>query len=62
MEKGIKVSNSPHGNTISTAEHTIGMMPTFSKTFYFGSNEVLSGKWNRDSYHSMCLCGKTVGI
>ncbi len=58
----IKIVNSPHGNTIPTAEHTIGMMLHLAKRFDFGHNEVLSGRWNRDTYRSISLYGKTIGI
>ena len=60
--KNIPVFFSPHGNTIPTAEHAIGMILHLAKRFHAGHKMVHEGKWERDTYRTMQLYGKTLGI
>jgi D-3-phosphoglycerate dehydrogenase len=60
--QGIIVSNTPDGNTISTAEHTIAMMMALCRNIGPASQSMREGKWDRKSYGGNQLAGKTIGI
>jgi D-3-phosphoglycerate dehydrogenase len=61
-ELGIVVMNSPRGNTISTAEHTIGMILSLSRRIPHAHRSVTSGEWDRRTYRGVELYQKTLGI
>ena len=58
---GIVVVNSPLGNTVSTAEHTIAMMMSLVRQIPRAHGELKGGKWNR-SLKGIELRGKTLGV
>lgn len=58
----IKVINSPDGNTIATAEHTIAMMLALSRHIPAACDSVFMGKWERSRFMGNDLYGKTIGI
>jgi len=60
--QGIIVSNTPDGNTLSTAEHTVGMMMALSRNIGPASQSMREGKWDRKLYTGSQLAGKTLGI
>lgn len=60
--QGIVVMNTPAGNTISTAEHSIAMMLALSRSIAPAYQSLVSGKWDRKSYMGTQLAGKTLGI
>ncbi|SFJ59646.1 phosphoglycerate dehydrogenase [Planctomicrobium piriforme] len=60
--QGIIVSNTPDGNTISTAEHSIAMMMALCKCIGPASQTMREGKWDRKSFTGAQLAGKTVGV
>ncbi|MGV0025427.1 phosphoglycerate dehydrogenase [Phormidesmis priestleyi] len=60
--KGIVVVNSPEGNTIAAAEHTIAMMMSLSR-YIPQANELLKGgKWDRKNYTGVEVYKKTLGV
>jgi len=59
---GIVVMNAPDGNTLSTAELTVGLMLAISRKFVPACDSLKSGEWNRKAYKGNQLAGKTVGI
>lgn len=61
-EKGIVVMNTPGGNTISTAEHTFGLMIDLSRHIAQGHQSLAEGRWDRKKYVGVELKGKTLGI
>lgn len=61
-EKGIVVMNTPGGNTISTAEHTFGLMIALSRHIAQGHQSLAEGRWDRKKYVGVELKGKTLGI
>jgi D-3-phosphoglycerate dehydrogenase / 2-oxoglutarate reductase len=61
-EKGIIVLNAPHGNTISTAEHTIAMLTSLARNIAGADSSVKRGEWNRPAYTGVELNKKTIGI
>ncbi len=59
---GIVVMNTPAGNTLSTAEHTIALMLALSRNVAPAYQSLLEGKWDRKSYMGTQVAGKTLGI
>ncbi|MBM0743937.1 phosphoglycerate dehydrogenase [Phormidium sp. CLA17] len=60
--KGIVVVNSPEGNTIAAAEHTLAMMLSMSRYIAVANQSVKSGKWDRKSYMGVEVYKKTLGV
>lgn len=59
---GICVINSPDGNTIATAEHTIALMLALSRHIPAACASAFKGKWERCRFTGNDLFGKTLGI
>jgi D-3-phosphoglycerate dehydrogenase len=59
---GIVVMNTPAGNTVSTAEHTIAMMLALSRNIAPAYQSLIEGRWERNLYMGTQLAGKTLGI
>lgn len=60
--KGIVVMNTPDGNTISTAEHTLGLMLALARFIPQGHASMQAGKWDRKAFTGVELRGKTLGL
>ena len=60
--KGIIVMNTPGGNTISTAEHTMALMVSMCRNIAQANHSMRSGKWDRKKYKGTELHSKTLGI
>src|SRR5204862_1908033 len=60
--RGIIVMNTPGGNTISTAEHTITMMMALARHIPLATASLQGGKWDRGKFVGVQLAGKTLGI
>ena len=60
--KGIVVVNSPEGNTIAAAEHTLAMMLSLSRHIPAANQSVKSGKWDRKSFTGVEVYKKTLGV
>jgi len=60
--KGIIVMNTPGGNTISTAEHTMALMVSMCRNIAQANQSMRSGKWDRKTYKGTELHSKTLGI
>lgn len=58
----IVVMNTPGGNTISTAEHTFGLMIALSRHIAPGHQSLAEGRWDRKAFTGVELKGKTLGI
>ena len=59
---GVLVMNTPDGNTISTAEHTCGLLLALSRNIPEAVSKVKSGGWDRKKYMGTELHGKKLGI
>jgi D-3-phosphoglycerate dehydrogenase / 2-oxoglutarate reductase len=59
---GIVVMNTPAGNTLSTAEHTLAMMLALSRNIAPAYQSLIEGKWDRSRYMGTQLADKTLGI
>jgi D-3-phosphoglycerate dehydrogenase len=60
--KGIVVINSPEGNTLAAAEHTMALMLSLSRKIPQAYQSLRSGKWERSRFVGTELYGKTLGI
>lgn len=60
--KGIVVVNSPEGNTIAAAEHTLAMMMAMSRYIPDANQAVKASKWDRKHYTGVEVYKKTLGI
>ncbi len=61
--RGIVVINSPEGNTVSTAEHTLAMMLALARRIPQAYvSLVREGKWERSRFVGTQLFGKTLGV
>ena len=60
--RGIVVMNTPDGNTISAAEHTLALMMALSRNVHLGHGQLQVGKWDRQALKGVELRGKTLGI
>ncbi len=58
----IVVMNTPDGNTISTAEHTFGLMLALARHIPQAHASLASGKWDRKSFTGVELRGKVLGV
>jgi len=60
--QGIVVMNTPGGNTVSTAEHTIALMLALSRNVAPAYQSLIEGRWDRKKFMGTQLAGKTLGI
>jgi len=60
--KGILVMNTPGGNTISAAEHTIALMLAASRKIPQANISLHLKKWDRKRFQGSELFGKTLGL
>ncbi len=59
---GIVVMNTPAGNTVSTAEHTMAMMLAMSRNIAPAYQSLLEHRWDRNKFMGHQLAGKTLGV
>ncbi len=60
--KGILVMNTPGGNTMSTAEHTIALLMALARNLPVADASLHSGRWERGKFVGTQLAGKTLGV
>ncbi len=60
--KGILVMNTPGGNTLSAAEHTMALMLAMSRNVVQACNSLKSGAWDRKKYTGNQLNNKVLGV
>jgi D-3-phosphoglycerate dehydrogenase len=60
--RGIVVMNTPGGNTISTAEHTMALILALARNVVKANDSLKSGKWERNQFTGTQLEGKTLGV
>jgi len=60
--KGIVVMNTPMGNAITTAEHTLAMMFSLARHIPQANQTTHAGAWAKSLYMGVELTGKTLGI
>lgn len=60
--KKILVMNTPYGNIVSTAEHTIAMMLALARLIPQANTSTHAGKWEKNKFEGVEITGKTLGI
>ena len=60
--KGIVVMNTPGGNTVSAAEHTIALMFALARRVPQADAVMKAGGWDRNKFVGTQLTGKTLGV
>ena len=61
-ERGIVVMNTPYGNAITAAEHTVAMMFALARQIPAADRSTQAGKWEKSRFMGVELYGKTLGI
>ena len=60
--KGILVMNTPGGNTVSAAEHTVSMLLSLARNIPQAHMSLVRGEWERKKYIGSEVFEKTIGI
>ncbi len=60
--KGILVMNTPGGNTLSAAEHTMALILAMSRNVVPACNSLKDGAWDRKKYMGNQLNNKVLGV
>lgn len=60
--KGVLVMNTPGGNTLSAAEHTMALMLAMSRNVVPACNSLKAGAWDRKKYTGNQLNHKVLGL
>ena len=60
--RGIIVMNTPFGNSITTAEHTIAMMMALARQLPEADRSTQAGKWEKSRFMGVEVTSKTLGI
>ena len=60
--KGVLVMNTPGGNTLSAAEHTLALMLALSRNVVPACNSLKAGTWDRKKYMGNQLNNKVLGV
>jgi len=58
----VLVMNTPGGNAVAVAEHTLGFMLSMARSIPQASESTKSGKWEKKKFMGSELRGKTLGI
>lgn len=59
---GIVVMNTPFGNSVTTAEHTIAMLLSLARQIPQANASTHAGKWEKSTFMGVEVMGKTLGI
>jgi D-3-phosphoglycerate dehydrogenase / 2-oxoglutarate reductase len=59
---GVLVMNTPGGNAVSVAEHTLALMLAMARSIPQASNSTKGGKWEKKKFLGNELRGKTLGV
>lgn len=60
--RGVVVMNTPFGNSVTTAEHTIAMMMALARQLPAANASTHEGKWEKSAFLGMELASKTLGL
>lgn len=61
-KRGIIVMNTPGGNTITTAEHTIALMLSLARQIPQATMSMKQGKWEKKKFMGVEIYNKTLGL
>jgi D-3-phosphoglycerate dehydrogenase len=60
--RGILVMNTPGGNAVSVAEHTLALMLGLARAVPQANASIQAGRWEKSSFSGTELRGKTIGL
>ena len=60
--KGVVVMNTPGGNTVSAAEHTIALLLALARRVPTADATMKAGGWDRNKFVGTQVAGKTLGV
>ncbi len=60
--RGVIVMNTPSGNTVSAAEHTIALLLAVARHVPAADASMKAGKWDRSRFLGTQVAGKTLGV
>jgi D-3-phosphoglycerate dehydrogenase / 2-oxoglutarate reductase len=60
--RGIVVMNTPYGNSITAAEHTIALLFALVRQIPAADHSTQAGKWEKSRFLGIELTGKTLGL
>jgi D-3-phosphoglycerate dehydrogenase / 2-oxoglutarate reductase len=60
--RGVLVMNTPGGNAVSVAEHTLALMLGLARSVPQGNASIHAGRWEKSALAGMELRGKTLGL
>jgi D-3-phosphoglycerate dehydrogenase len=61
-EHGVIVVNSPQGNTIAAAEHTIGLLMAMARNIPNAAASMRAGEWKRSQFIGIEVYNKVLGV
>ncbi|MBI3698163.1 MAG: phosphoglycerate dehydrogenase [Acidobacteria bacterium] len=61
-ERGVLVMNTPGGNAVSVAEHTLALMLALARSIPQASASTRAGRWEKKKFLGTELRGKTLGV
>ena len=60
--KGVVVMNTPGGNTVSAAEHTVALLLALARRIPVADATMKAGGWDRNKFVGTEVAGKTLGV
>lgn len=60
--RGVLVMNTPGGNSVSVAEHTLALMLGLARSVPQANASIHAGKWEKSAFSGTELRGKTIGL
>src|SRR5689334_22358509 len=61
-KQGIVVMNTPGGNNVTTAEHTISLMLASARNIPQAHLSLRAGRWEREKFTGSEICNKVLGV
>ncbi len=61
-KSGIVVMNTPGGNNVTTAEHTLSMLLALARNIPQATASLKAGEWKRSQFTGTEVCNKTLGL
>jgi D-3-phosphoglycerate dehydrogenase len=61
-KNGVVVMNTPGGNTVTTAEHTISLLLSLARNIPQAARSMKDGKWEKSKFMGSEISDKTIGI
>lgn len=61
-QRGIVVMNTPGGNNVTTAEHTVSMLLALARNIPQAAASLKAGEWRRGAFTGTEVCNKVLGV